>query len=285
MTRSVALMHGLWRDGRRHVHAVVDPLKGSDEVILHEGDEFSPAACTTRLLSAATRAIGDVAPVDAETIRALSVADRERLLLALNLATFGRRLELVTQCASCDAQIEISLDLTVLAEAGAVATAAAGPAFEVAVETPSGQVRVRCRAPNGADQEALVALARRDVAAAADALLLRSIESVRDDEDVPVAADGVLDWLREPVGSFLEDADPLTDLRLTIACPDCGHEAATSFDAFFFLRLASTGRGSIFADVDRLARAYHWSEADILALPLARRRLYLSLLDDAGGAR
>lgn len=33
------------------------------------------------------------------------------------------------------------------------------------------------------------------------------------------------------------------------------------------------------ADVHRLALAYHWSEPEILALPLPRRRRYLSALE------
>jgi hypothetical protein len=35
-------------------------------------------------------------------------------------------------------------------------------------------------------------------------------------------------------------------------------------------------------DVHRLASVYHWSEADILALPLPRRRRYLARLDADG---
>jgi hypothetical protein len=33
------------------------------------------------------------------------------------------------------------------------------------------------------------------------------------------------------------------------------------------------------ADVHRLARAYHWSEEDVLALPVTRRRRYLAHVD------
>lgn len=35
-------------------------------------------------------------------------------------------------------------------------------------------------------------------------------------------------------------------------------------------------------DVHTLARAYHWSERDILALPLPRRLAYLALLEAEG---
>jgi hypothetical protein len=38
-------------------------------------------------------------------------------------------------------------------------------------------------------------------------------------------------------------------------------------------------RGGLLLEIDQLARAYHWSEADILAIPAARRRRYLALID------
>jgi hypothetical protein len=277
-TAPVALMHGLWHDGRRHIGAIVQPLKGHDEVALQESDDLVPAARITRLLSAATRAIGDVTPVSEEMIRDLTVADRERLLLALHMTTFGRRQEMVVQCAACNAQIEIPLDVKALVEAGRESEGSRGE-LAAEIETPAGSVIVRCRPPSGADQEAAVRLAQHDIDAASDTLLLRCIEGVTDGAGARLEPASMLDLLRVPVEALLQASDPLTELRLTIGCPDCGHENLSELDAFQFLKAASISRGSIFADVHRLARAYHWNEADILAMPLARRRLYLALLD------
>ncbi|MGF1648485.1 MAG: hypothetical protein ACFCVF_16425 [Kineosporiaceae bacterium] len=36
----------------------------------------------------------------------------------------------------------------------------------------------------------------------------------------------------------------------------------------------------VLRDVHRIARAYHWAEAEILGLPLARRGAYLMLLEE-----
>jgi hypothetical protein len=282
-TAPVALMHGLWHDGQRHIGAIVQPLQGHAEVALQESDDLVPAARITRILSAATRAIGDVTPVSEAMIRDLSVADRERLLLALHIATFGRRQEMVVQCAACDAQIEVPLDVKALVEAGRGEHEGASAGLDVAIETPLGPIFVRCRPPSGADQEA--AVAQRDSGAASDTLLLRCIEAVTDSAGARLEPADMVDLLREPVEALLQASDPLTELRLTIGCPDCGHENLSELDAFQFLKAASICRGSIFAEVHRLARAYHWSEADILAMPLARRRLYLALLDTEGDQR
>lgn len=252
-------------------------MRGCDEVALQEADGQAPVARITQILAAATQAIGDLAPVTDDLVRRLTVADRERLLLALHAATFGARQDLTMRCPACEAQIEVPLDIRALAEAGC--GAAGERVLDAVVETPAGPLTVRCHPPSGADQEEAVEAARDDLAAASDLLLLRCIDAVSDAAGAPLDPSCVIDALREPVEALLLDCDPLAELRLAVACPECGHESVSEFDAFQFLRAVSAGRGSVFADVDRLARAYHWSEADILALPLARRRLYLSLLD------
>ncbi len=274
----VPLMHGLRRGGHRHVRALMAPLTGREELALQENAGLTPAAQITRILSAATRAIGDVAPVSDDMIRSLTVADRERLLLALHAATFGRRQEMVGPCPSCAAAIEIPLDLTALAEAGCDAGAASAVERDIAIPSPSGPLFVRCRPPNGADQEAAATVVHGGLGAASDALLLACIDAVSDGAGERLEPAGLIDWLREPVEAALQSCDPMGELRLAIICPDCGEEFAAELDAFQLLKATSARRGSVFADVDRLARAYHWSEADILELPLARRRLYLALL-------
>jgi hypothetical protein len=45
---------------------------------------------------------------------------------------------------------------------------------------------------------------------------------------------------------------------------------------------AITSGGDIFRQVDRIARAYHWTEADILSLTAARRQVYLRLVEPEG---
>jgi hypothetical protein len=51
----------------------------------------------------------------------------------------------------------------------------------------------------------------------------------------------------------------------------------------FFFEL--TGRaGGLLREVHRLARAYHWSERDILSLSLKRRLAYLLLLEEESDA-
>jgi hypothetical protein len=49
-------------------------------------------------------------------------------------------------------------------------------------------------------------------------------------------------------------------------------------DGFSLLASGIATGDRLLEEVHSIARAYHWSEAEILALPLPRRRRYLDLL-------
>jgi hypothetical protein len=68
---------------------------------------------------------------------------------------------------------------------------------------------------------------------------------------------------------------------LEFTCPACATRGQVLFDAADLLfRELGLGRGDLYGEVHRLALAYHWSEAEILALSWAKRRRYLDLLAD-----
>lgn len=84
----------------------------------------------------------------------------------------------------------------------------------------------------------------------------------------------------EAAEAVLEAADPGMRLQLELACAGCGESSALPFDipAWLWGRLAAAGPRLI-GEVVRLARAFGWSEAAILALSPARRALYLAAAD------
>jgi len=64
------------------------------------------------------------------------------------------------------------------------------------------------------------------------------------------------------------------------ACPECGTARAVDLDPYGALRHRPD---TLLLQVHRLAWHYHWSEAEILALPRPRRLRYLQLIDQARG--
>src|SRR4051812_1975709 len=106
----VTLPGGLWRDGACVRQAEVRPLEPLEERELAEARrELAPAQLATRLLAAAVVSVGAVRTDP----RALSVGDREALLLHVRRLTIGERLPCVLTCPmdDCGDQLELELDV------------------------------------------------------------------------------------------------------------------------------------------------------------------------------
>ncbi|MES1153596.1 MAG: hypothetical protein ABUL45_01560, partial [Rhodanobacter sp.] len=84
--------------------------------------------------------------------------------------------------------------------------------------------------------------------------------------------------LQAEIAQAMAQADPQADLQLAFRCPDCGHEWQPLFDiARFLWQELHAWALHMLREVDTLAQAYHWAEADILALSPRRRQAYLEL--------
>ena len=82
----------------------------------------------------------------------------------------------------------------------------------------------------------------------------------------------------EVVASRMAALDPQADVRLALDCPGCGHRWEPELDvAGHVLAEIDAHATRLLAEVHGLARAYGWSEGDILALSPRRRRRYLEL--------
>lgn len=85
------------------------------------------------------------------------------------------------------------------------------------------------------------------------------------------------DAFLERAEAALEAADPGMDLRFSLACAECGATMERPFDAVaFFWREIEALERRLVAEVAALARAYGWSEAEILSMTPRRRALYLA---------
>jgi hypothetical protein len=253
------------------VDAEIRPLTGHEEELLAGGGVEVVAATVTALLARCVVTLGGGA-VTAETVRDLSVGDREALLLHLRRATLGDRLDCVAGCPdpTCGERLDLTLsvgELLVTPDPTAAAW------YEESFSAPDGEIRVRFRVPTGADQEAVADLAAADPRAAAGAILDRCIAGVHrpDGAAVPLP-DGVGDAL----AGRMAELDPQAEIRLRFDCAACGRPVDILFDtaAFFLAEVAATAERLV-DEVHAIAWHYHWSEGDILDLPRNRRRRYL----------
>jgi hypothetical protein len=194
--------------------------------------------------------------------RDLPVGTRDARLMMVRAASFGRRFELFSRCPACETPVEVGLT----AEAIGLADDAPSPAVRTLRFQDRDLTLRPVTAGDLADVERLGSIenVRR-------ALLARCVTAVDGVEGAapPPGAEPVVE-------AGLEAMDPAADIAVEFACPACSGVWEVAFDAAALLwgDLRDQAR-RLMAEIVVLARTYHWSEQDILALPSGRRRFYL----------
>lgn len=212
----------------------------------------SPEDAATALLAACTG-------VDAAALRGWTLARRLQSLLSVRLADDpAARAPAVVHCAACGDRFELDFELarcrTDVDESPIDWTA------------PDG-LRWPLRLPTAADLQHWRQAALGDERHIAAALLARPEDELPDE------------WLA-PLADALASRDPFTALQVQAPCPDCGHAntADVDLEALLLAEFAARQR-RLLDDVATLARAFHWSEAQILELPAWRRAHYIARVD------
>ncbi|TIC88288.1 hypothetical protein E8D34_04935 [Nocardioides sp. GY 10113] len=209
-----------------------------------------------------------------EVLRALGVEDpggrplggRNRLLLAGRALLFGARAELVAHCPACGEELEAEVSVVDLLER-APGAEDAGTAVRI------DGYDVRLRLPTGADLAGLPG----EVDAATALLLERCVLSARRAGE-PVAAAELPPDVVDAVDRALAEADPASELGLTVICPACAGTSRLALDpAALLWEELDAWAWRLLAEVHGLATAYGWSEAEVLRLSPARRQAYLHL--------
>ena len=272
------LPHGLRVGGEWTRDVRLRPLSGGEEEFLAaHGEGLLPAERTTELLARCVCRIGS-AEASPETVLELTLGDREALLLEIRRLTFGDRIDALVACPSTDCGERMDLELSVR-DLLVDPYSNDGDWREATVETGAVRHRIRYRVPTGADQLAAVRMAH-DLPAAARLVLERCVQSVGDGEPEPLTEPP--EELVEAVTDLLAGGDPQAELVLSLTCPECGTGFRVLFDVgdYLFRELAAQ-EDRLLEEVHQLALRYHWSEAEIMAMPTGKRRRYLELLTDA----
>lgn len=200
--------------------------------------------------------------LDAAAVPDLPLGRRDRLLLQLRAATFGPRVDLGTTCPECRDAVAISLTAAALT---------VEPAEEETTTVRLGEARFRLRPVTSRDLAAIAGL--HDPAQAHQALACRCLEPIGSADDTPLR---LSEESLEIVASHLADLDPQSDIFAMLDCPGCGHSWQATIDiGLVLVHDIETAAQRLAGEIHDIASVYHWSEAEILALPYVRRRLYL----------
>jgi hypothetical protein len=231
-------------------------LGASDCMVLWERGTARHALDRSALLAAFARP--DLAP---DAIARLPLGEVTASLLRLREATFGAHIRSHVDCERCAQRLELALDVRTLLQ----------PAPPKETAARSVDVAGLClRAPSLLDLAAVAS--QPDTECATRALLARC--TLRGD------AAAVSDAELQEVEDQLEALDPNADIAFNVRCPYCGHDSTAQLDAGALLWDEIEARAqALLGEVHALARAYGWSEGEILALGAARRAAYLALVD------
>lgn len=204
---------------------------------------------------------------DADFYWDLPISARTAGLLGLIALDGADAVDVGFHCQECSAPLEISLDVEELLDRERSAL------DRLTLVGENGAV-TELRRPTGRDQAVWAAAAFADDRAWRQAAASRICDgtAVLDDERLG------------RIEQALDEADPLLRADVETTCPDCGAISRHDVDlvACALERLRRAQQAAI-ETVHQMASRYHWSEADILAMPPWRRERYLSLLAREAG--
>lgn len=187
-------------------------------------------------------------------------------LLAVRNALFGRTWSLRSHCPGCATECEFEADGVALANDLSREAAPREKTFEWAGGF------ISARAPTVDD---LVAVSSRNNSReeAVRALLARCLDGELDFADLENAA-------VEDIAGRLEQLDPGAIVGFQALCPTCGNCWSATLDVgeALWTELQRSAEQTLI-EVDALARAYGWSEAEIMRLSPMRRAAYLQLVE------
>lgn len=187
----------------------------------------------------------------------VTIGERDQVLLLLRGATFGCEVSSFIDCPECKTHLEFMLDTAALRSEHSV----------LPVEIDG----FRVRRPTSRDLASTVTVS--DPAEAVRILAQRCcmVEGTRFPE---LSTEQV-----EKIASAIGEADSSADMVLDFSCAECGFTWQTPFDiASFLWREIELKAKQLLAEVHALARAYGWSEREVLELSEPRRKAYIDMV-------
>jgi hypothetical protein len=205
----------------------------------------------------------DDALLDSIGARPDGLGARNAALLALRSTLFDRAWPLLSRCPECGTDCEFETDSASLAASLQELAVAEQTAVEINGE------QILLRAPAASDLRAISTLEDRD--SAARSLLALCVSPARPAESFDAHA------LTE-LGTHLENLDPGAMVSFALLCPACRHSWSATVDVGDALwGELQRAAEKVFVDIDVLARAYGWTESDVLGMSAIRRAAYLQL--------
>lgn len=254
--------------GRR---ALIRALTGAEELLLLEAPDDDLALALAVMTHVAHESAGD----RPDAWLQLTPTDLDFFILRLRQLMLGDRILCDVRCQApgCKARIDVSFSIDQYLDHHL---------------TACGRLRGRGWIAESTDEPGWFCIkdSRRAARSGADAVF--RLPTAADLLDVATQRDAAAELTRRCIRSepesvrqrrlaeaAMEGIAPNLSQNLQGRCPDCAANVDIHFDPrHYCLRELRDRAKFVYQDVDAIARSYHWSESDILALPLMRRIRY-----------
>ncbi len=202
-----------------------------------------------------------------DALAAMPLGQRDALLLSLRQATFGDALPGKDHCPQCNETVEFELSCTSLA---------ANMTEPQHKRLSRDSYSITTRPLNSFD---LAAAARATTQQQARDLLLQRCVVESRYHDKTIATETLPLEIENSITETALAADPQAEMMLDLSCPACQHQWQTLLDVGHILWLEIAARAQqLLMEVHHLAKAYGWTEAEILRLSPTRRATYLQMV-------
>jgi len=292
--REISLMHGF---NNRENHPLIKkiqirPLNGFDEEFLNtleieNGINVLPYPIKTNMLLNRVINIFDTndpykkydESEKLNILKKMTIGDRVYIILYLRKLTFGNTFQIDIPCDSCRNLMSIDLSIDAIIN-NSLATQNNRMDYEYVSNKKTDSnffykfkffnSEVIIRLLNGLDQEN-ISLNNINETKLLESCIV-NLNSIGHEKLVDEA-------FRSKINSAFSDLDPLSDILLTLVCPSCNNVFKIPFiiEDFFFKEIRSR-LNNLEVDVHWLAFNYHWTESEILSLPIPKRKRYLQLV-------
>lgn len=205
--------------------------------------------------------------MDDSDLEALPIGRRDALLMNLRGSLFGLDLNFFSTCPVCAESLESALRMDDLW--------LDSPSLSAVYSASIDGWELRFRSPTQGD---LLAVSAEDARSARLGVLSRCLIEARAADGSLVTADILPQVIAIAITQEMASADPQANVELALICPACAHSWTAGFDIVSLLwKEVHAWAQRTLRDVHHLARAYGWSEDDVLSLSPTRRQLYLSM--------
>jgi hypothetical protein len=208
--------------------------------------------------------------IDSDSIAKLSIGERDSRLLLFREWMFGSRLSNVADCPRCSERSEWEINIgDIRLQSSHNQISSKEFTFEV------DDFRIRFRLPNSVDISEVIVNSAEETDPLT--LLSRCILEAHC-KDKAFSVDNLPDHVLKALNHRMEEEDPQADIKMTLTCPYCSHKWDAQFDiaSYLWTEIDNWAERTLLS-IHKLAKAYGWSEQNILNISPVRRQFYLRL--------